>query len=195
MNLPEPISDFIDVYRQPWKPVSAPATFLAAFLYAWFLLYAFTHTGAMFMLDNVNLPIHEGGHLIFGVFGWEELMVWGGTIMQLLVPFALAASFAYRREISGTAFCAFMFFENFLGIATYMTDAREQNLPLVTVGPAEYVEHDWNHILTHLNLLQYDRTFASWLRAGAYIGILATIGWLLWRWWAQKQQSSRSAAA
>ena len=195
MNLPEPISDFLEVYRQPWKPVSAPAAFIAAFLYGWFLLYAFTHTGAMFMIDNVNLPIHEGGHLVFGVFGWEELMVWGGTIMQLLVPFALAAGFAYRREISGTTFCAFMFFENFLGIATYMADAREQNLPLVTTGPADYVEHDWNHILTHLNLLEYDLTFASWLRAAAYIGILATISWLLWRWRQQRVESSRAAAA
>jgi len=195
MNLPEPISDFLDVYRQPWKPVSAPAVFVAAFLYGWFLLYAFTHTGAMFMLDNVNLPIHEGGHIIFGAFGSEELMVWGGTLMQLLVPFSLAVSFAYRREISGTAFCAFMFFENFLGVATYMADAREQNLPLVTVGPAEYVEHDWNHILSHLNLLEYDRTFASWLRAAAYIGIVATICWLVWRWRVGRIEDRKAATA
>src|SRR5260370_6047579 len=164
MNLPEPISDFLEVLRQPWKPVAAPAVFIAAFLYAWFLLYALTHTGAIFFIDNATLPIHEGGHLFFGVFGWEELMVWGGTIMQLLAPFLLAAGFAYRREISGTAFCAFMFFENFLSVATYMADAREQDLPLVTTGPADYVEHDWAHILGHLNLLEYDRTFASWLR-------------------------------
>src|SRR3954463_8691898 len=195
MNLPEPLADFIEVLRQPWKPVAAPAAFIAAFLYGWFLLYAFTHTGAMFMLDNVNLPIHEGGHIIFGAFGSEELMVWGGTLMQLLVPFALAAGFAYRREISGTAFCAFMFFENFLGIATYMADARDQNLPLVTVGPAEYVEHDWAHILGNLNLLQYDRTFATGLRAVAYLGMLATISWMLWTWWQQRQATASVKAA
>src|SRR5882762_6913297 len=78
MNLPEPIENFIEVYRQPWKPVATAAAFIAAFLYAWFLLYAFTHSGDMFFIDNVNLPIHEGGHIIFGMFGWEELMVWGG---------------------------------------------------------------------------------------------------------------------
>ena len=195
MNLPEPISDLIDVYRQPWKPVSAAGVLIGASVYAWGLIFFFTHSGNMFMIDNVNLPIHEGGHLIFGIFGWEELMVWGGTIMQLLVPFALAAGFAYRREISGTAFCAFMFFENFLNVATYVADAREQDLPLVTVGPADYVEHDWAHILGHLGLLRYDTLFASWLRAAAYLGMVATISWLLWRWWAQRQQSARSAAA
>src|SRR5437764_6708292 len=70
MNFPEPIEDFLEVLHRPWKPVAAPAVFLGAFLYAWFLLYAFTHTGYMFFLDNVNLPIHEGGHLVFGIFGW-----------------------------------------------------------------------------------------------------------------------------
>ena len=195
MNLPEPIEDFLDVLRQPWKPVSAPAVFIAAFLYGWFLLYAFTHTGNMFLIDNVNLPIHEGGHLVFGIFGWEELTVWGGTLMQCLVPFALAVGFAYRREISGTAFCAFMLFENFLNVATYMADAREQNLPLVTTGQADYVEHDWGHILGHLNLLQYDHTFATSLRTVAYLGMLTTITWLLWRWWQQREEFSKSAAA
>jgi hypothetical protein len=195
MNLPEPISDFVEVYRQPWKPVATPAVFIAALIYTWFLLFAFTHSGDMFFIDNVNLPIHEGGHIIFGMFGWEELMVWGGTIMQLLVPFLLAAGFAYRREISGTAFCAFMFFENFLNVATYMADARELDLPLVTTGPADYVEHDWAHILGHLGLLRYDTLFASWLRAAAYFGMVATIGWLMCRWWVGRSQQTKAAAA
>jgi hypothetical protein len=88
-----------------------------------------------------------------------------------------------------------MLFENFLDVATYMADARDQNLPLVTTGQADYVEHDWAHILGHLGLLQYDKTFASCLRAAAYLGMLATISWMLWKWWEQRQQKSRSAAA
>ena len=194
MNLPEPISDFLDVLRQPWKPVNTVAVFVAAVIYSWFLIYAFNSTGAMFMIDNVNLPIHEGGHLVFGIFGWEELTVWGGTLMQCLVPFALALGFAYRREISGTAFCAFMLCENFLNVATYMADAREQDLPLVTTGQADYVEHDWAHILGHLNLLQYDTTFATGLRAVAYLGMVTTIGWMLWTWSQQRQEPRVRAA-
>jgi len=195
MSLPEPIEDFLEVLRRPWKPVSAAGVFIGAGIYTWFLVFSFTHTGYMFFIDNVNLPIHEGGHLVFGIFGWEELMVWGGTLMQCLVPFALALGFAYRREISGTAFCAFMLFENFLNVATYMADARDQNLPLVTTGQADYVEHDWAHILGHLNLLQYDKTFATDLRAVAYLGMLATISWMLWTWWQQRQATASVKAA
>ena len=40
------------------------------------------------------------------------------------VPFALATYFAFRRQMPGTAFCAFFFFEQFLPIAIYMADAR-----------------------------------------------------------------------
>ena len=73
--------------------------------------------------DLVFIPIHEGGHLLFRFFG-EWIMVAGGTFLQLFVPFALAVYFAFRRQVPGTAFCAFFFFEQFLPIAIYMADAR-----------------------------------------------------------------------
>ena len=138
MTFPEPIADFLDVFRQPWKPVSATAVFIAAFLYGWFLLYAFTHTGAGFFIDGINLPIHEGGHLVFGIFGSEELTVWGGTLMQCLVPFALAMGFAYRREISGTAFFTYGLA---WGINHKLLD-RQKYLPVVS--------RSWKGMLTHV---------------------------------------------
>jgi len=51
-------------------------------------------------------------------------MIAGGTIPQLFVPLALAAYFFFQRQIAGTVFCVFCFFEQFLPIATYMADAR-----------------------------------------------------------------------
>jgi len=64
----------------------------------------------------------------------------GGTLFELIVPLACAIYFFFRREPTGTAFCAFWFFENFLYIGAYMADARAQQLPLVTVGDSDYVE-------------------------------------------------------
>ena len=34
------------------------------------------------LVNSADLAIHEGGHVIFGVFG-EYLGMWGGTLMQL----------------------------------------------------------------------------------------------------------------
>ena len=81
-------------------------------------------------MDGVFVPIHEGGHLLFRFFG-EFLNIAGGTLLQLGVPVALAIYFLFQRQAQGVAFCMFFFFEQFLPIATYMADARAQDLPLL----------------------------------------------------------------
>ena len=179
-------SDFLSSFREPWQSISAPALIAWLVFYFLFLLYALLdHSGFLF-IDNANLIVHEAGHLLFSYLG-ETLMILGGTIFELFVPFALAVYFAWRRQPPATAFCAFFFFENFLYIATYMADARAQELPLVTVGDSDYVEHDWFHIFSSVGLLQHDTQIAAFVRASGWLGMLAIVGWLVWRW---KQSSS-----
>lgn len=169
-----------DALAEPWRPVSRPA--LAAWLvfYALFLLYALSARGGFLIIDNVNLVVHEAGHALFGWFG-EALGLVGGTLFQLLVPLLLAAYFVVMRQTSGAAFCSFFFFENFLPIATYMADARAQELPLVTVGGGDYVEHDWFTMLSRVGLLQWDTRLALAVRLLGWAGMLATVLWLVWR--------------
>jgi hypothetical protein len=92
------------------------------------------------------------------------------------------------RQLTGTAFCAFFFFENFLYISVYMADARAMALPLVTAGDSDFVEHDWNFIFSQLGVLQYDRRIAAVVQALGWLGMLTTVGWLGWRW----RQDSRA---
>ena len=93
--------------------------------------------------------------MLFGWFG-PTLGLWGGTILQWLVPLLLAAYFFTQRQTTAFAFCSFFFFENWLYTATYMADARVMILPLVTAGDSDYVEHDWHTIFSSLGVLQYD---------------------------------------
>jgi hypothetical protein len=81
--------------------------------------------------------VHEGGHNLFGWFG-PTLGLWGGTLLQWLVPFLLALYFFTQRQTTGFVFCLFFFFENWLYTATYMADARAQDLPLVTTGDPDF---------------------------------------------------------
>lgn len=177
----EAVADFSDAFRQPWKPVSATAFIGWGIFYAAFLLYAFANRGEYLFIDNVNLVIHEGGHPLFSYFG-HTLMIWGGTLLELVVPFALALYFAYMRQPAGTAFCAFFFFENFLYISVYMADARAMALPLVTTGDSDFVEHDWNFIFSQLGVLQYDTRIAAAVQVLGWAGMLMTVGWLARRW-------------
>src|ERR1017187_7419225 len=114
--------------REDWRPVSRWAVVAWLVFYVFFLIYAFRM---------------HGGHLLFGWFG-PTLGLWGGTILQWLVPLLLAAYFFRERQPAAFVFCMFFFFENWLYTATYMADARAMALPLVTAGDSDYVEHDWN---------------------------------------------------
>lgn len=165
------------VLNGPWKPVSRPA--LAAWLlfYAGFLVYAFSAQGGLLFIDNVNLVVHEGGHNLFGWFG-PTLGLWGGTLLQWLVPFLLAGYFFCQRHATGFVFCLFFFFENWLYTATYMADARVQELPLVTTGDSDFVEHDFYAIFSNLGVLNYDTKIAAGVRVLGWCGMIAVVVWL-----------------
>lgn len=171
---------FLEALEEPWA--ATPRVALVAWLLFFSLfLYQLAHgSGFLLLMDGVFVPIHEGGHLLFRL-GGEFVMVAGGTFLQLFVPLALATYFCFQRQAQGVAFCMFCFFEQFLPIATYMADARAQELPLLTVGDAEYVIHDWNYLFTRLGVLEHDIQIAGAVHFMGWIGMIAVMIWLLWR--------------
>jgi len=165
------------LWDEPWKPVSRPALGGWLAFYAVFLFYAFAAHGRYLFIDSANLVVHEGGHNLFGWFG-PTLGLWGGTLLQWLVPFLLAAYFFHQRQVPGFVFCLFFFFENWLYTATYMADARDQALPLVTTGDPDFVEHDWYAIFSSLGVLNYDTKIAAVVRFLGWCGMVGCVVWL-----------------
>jgi hypothetical protein len=164
---------------EDWKPVSRPVAIIALGFYGLFLIYAALDRSNFLFLDYANLMIHEAGHPLFGILGGSAesglgytLMILGGTLLELIVPFACAAYFFFRRESTGTAFCAFWFFENFLYIGTYMSDARTRALPLVGSG-----DSDWEVLFTQWNLLLHDTQIGHATRTLGWLGMLASVAW------------------
>jgi len=189
MRLPESIIDRVPVLallEEDWEPVSFTA------LGAWILFYLIVLGGAAAggglarWIDLVFVPIHEGGHLLFAWLGSQWLMVAGGTFLQLFVPFALAVYFALRRQIPGTAFCAFFLFEQFLPVGTYMADARSQSLQYVTVGDPDNAVHDFYYLFSHAGVLEHDTAIGGFVRILGWIGMLAVVGWLGWQAWLRR---------
>lgn len=168
---------FRSLCDEPWKPISHAS--LAAWLvfYVAFLGYAFSAHGGFLFIDSANLVVHEGGHNLFGWFG-PTLGLWGGTLLQWLVPLLLAVYFLTQRQTTGFVFCLFFFFENWLYTATYMADARAQALPLVTTGDPDFVEHDFYAIFSSLGVLPHDTTIAAVVRILGWCGMLAAVTWL-----------------
>ena len=180
-------------FGEPWKPVSRPALGAWIVFYVAFLAYAFSAHGGFLFIDSANLVVHEGGHNLFSWFG-PTLCLWGGTLMQWLVPFLLAVYFSSQRETAGFVFCLFFFFENWLYTATYMADARAQVLPLVTTGDPEFVEHDFYAIFSGLGVLNHDTQIAAVVRLLGWCGMIAVTMWMARRTLGT-QESSESATS
>lgn len=183
MRLPESWTErlpFLGALEETWTPI--PKLALAAWIifYSLFLFQVVHGAGFLLLMDGVFVPIHEGGHLLFRFFG-GFVAVAGGTFLQLLVPFLLALYFLFHRQSQGVVFCLFFFFEQFLPISTYMADARAQELPLLTVGDAENVMHDWNYLFGKLGLLEHDVQIAGVVRFVGWLGMIGIVAWLLWR--------------
>jgi hypothetical protein len=90
--------EFMSPLAEEWGPVSKGASLAWLSFYGLFLVYAMARGGTFLFTDMLSLPIHEGGHLLFGWFG-QTIGVAGGTILQLGVPLALVIYFAFRREV------------------------------------------------------------------------------------------------
>jgi len=196
MNIPDNLAarfPLLECFDEDWQPVARWS--LAAWLifYLLFLFQAYRHSGPLLMIDVVFIPIHEGGHLLFRFFG-QWISIAGGTFLQLFAPFALAVYFASKRHVTGTAFCSFFFFEQFLPIATYMADARAQQLPLLTVGDSSYIIHDWNYLFASLGLLNHDTQIATLVRALGWLGMCAMLAWLLYRGFPSRASAVRVIA-
>lgn len=124
-------------------------------LMSFFFFYMVIKRNAWCFLDYINLPFHEFGHILFGIFG-ETVQFLGGTISQLMWPVILIIYFLRRKELLSASFCMFWFGENFLNISKYIADARAMLLPLVGGGI-----HDWNVLLSKWGLLKYDHAIAT----------------------------------
>jgi hypothetical protein len=178
------------VLEDDWEPVSRVALAAWVLFYVVVLLGAASGGGLARWFDLVFVPIHEGGHLLFGWFGSQWLTVAGGTLLQLFAPFALAVYFLFRRQITGTAFCAFFFFEQFLPIATYMADARSQSLTYVTVGDPDMAEHDWFYLFSHAGVLDHDTQIGAVVRFLGWAGMLAVVASLVWFAWRERHAAA-----
>jgi hypothetical protein len=173
----------------PWKSVTILQVVMVAGLFLWMAWVRMSSPEHWIrILDDANLIFHEAGHPIFGLFG-PTLGLYGGTLGQLVFPAITVMHFWRRGEPVGFSLCLGWFFENFLNIGRYMSDARAQLLPLVGGG-----EHDWTAIFTRWGVLRYDTTIGGLFMALGWIGICGSSLWLFSRYYierGEKQSSSK----
>lgn len=71
-----------------------------------------------------------------------------------------------------------------MGVATYMIDALQRELPLVTVGAApEEAQHDWVRIFSSLGVLPHAIQIGNTVRVLAWCGMIGTMAWFSWKYY------------
>jgi hypothetical protein len=125
------------------------------------------------LIDGVNLVIHEAGHLIFRPFG-EFMMIAGGSLFQVIMPSLFVGYFWHQRKFYSAALVLFWVGESILNVSVYAGDSLVLQLPLL--GGQDSV-HDWNYMLSAMNLLPATAKIAGAIRLlGTLAIILAAAG-------------------
>ena len=123
------------------------------------------------LLDDLNLAVHEAGHLVFSAFG-ETMTILGGSLFQVIVPAVFVGYFARTRQRYAAAVTLSWVGVNLLNVARYVADARAQELPLL--GGEDSI-HDWWYLLINWDMLPSDLIIARWLHFAGVVAFLSSL--------------------
>ncbi len=172
------VPDRVDLLRW-WLRVA-----LLLVLAAWGLLlirldYRSGEMGSSF-LHGPLLVFHEAGHLFFRPFG-EWMMFLGGTLGQLLMPALIVVAFLWKnRDPFGAAIGLWLLGVSLLDVASYMYDALEPQLMLLSGATGEAGGHDWIYLLDSMGLRPQARAIGALThKLGALVLLLALV-WAAW---------------
>lgn len=113
-------------------------------------------------MHRVDLVFHEAGHIIFGIFGVRDLTIFGGTLMQLLVPATFVAYFFVKGQRYSSAVVLVWLAQSFADCVPYIKDARTMDMILLGgLTGLENGAHDWNNLLFDLDMLHYDQLIGN----------------------------------
>jgi hypothetical protein len=123
--------------------------------------------------------------------------VLGGSLLQCLAPLVVAALFVRQRDYFAVAFAFGWLGTNWFDVATYVGDAVDKRLPLVTPGAGEPI-HDWNYILGNYGWLRHTDSLAALHTAAAHAAMVVALAggtWLVGKMFASalRRRESRMA--
>lgn len=152
--------------------INYPKIIFAAIFSIYFLWIAYDPMQGSF-LDNVDLPIHETGHLLFRPFG-EFMMVAGGSLFQVIFPAVFVGYFVWQKRLYSAAIVLFWVGQSILNVWVYAADAVVMRLVLTSgFTGTEGSFHDWNYLLTATGLLSSTKIVAGIIRVVGTLVIIA----------------------
>jgi hypothetical protein len=108
----------------------------------------------IWVIDTIDLFIHETGHLVFSIFG-KFIYFLGGSLFQIIIPVATVIVFA-RSTLRSTPFTLYWTGQSMANVSIYIGDAPYLKLHLISKDAI----HDWRWLLIHAGGLEYAEDIA-----------------------------------
>lgn len=137
---------------------------------------------------GLTLGVHEAGHVLFSPLG-ELPEVAGGSIMQVAAPIIVALVFLRKREYFGISVALAWLSLSLSNLATYIGDARNQDLPLVSLGSSDPI-HDWHFLLGRFGMLGDDSALSRLTDFASVLSLVAAVLLGVWLCLAMYRTSS-----
>ena len=139
--------------------------YVVFFVWGWSFILADHYSAELnnSFMHLINLVFHEAGHVIFRLFG-NFMTVLGGSLMQLLVPLIIIFSLLIKnKDTFGASFGLWWLAQSLMDLVAYIKDAQRQEMWLLggVQGKDMPGIHDWNNILSQLDLLQDAHAIAA----------------------------------
>lgn len=161
--------------NQTFMQINYPKLIFAILASVYFLSIAYAPLNGS-LLDIVDLPIHETGHLLFRLFG-EFMMIAGGSLFQVIVPAVFVGYFIRHEKYYSAAIVLFWVGQSILNVFVYANDAVVMQLVLLGGHTgSEGAFHDWNFLLTETGLIDSTPKVAGLIRIlGTFVIIAASV--------------------
>ena len=148
-------------------------------------------SGYIPLLGDIDLAIHEFGHMLFMPFGipvlGRTMVILGGSLTQVAFPLLLFGYFlkkrddGRRRDVFAAMVCLWWSAINLLDVSIYCADSRAGELMLLDgLTGKESDGHDWYNLLNGWGLLEHDTMIARWMRAIAFVVCVGSIVVAIW---------------
>ena len=108
----------------------------------------------IWVIDTIDLFIHETGHLVFSIFG-RFIEFLGGSLFQVIIPVATVIVFA-RSTLKSIPFTLYWTGQSIVNVSIYIGDAPYQRLRLISRAAI----HDWRWLLSYTGTMEHAEDIA-----------------------------------
>jgi hypothetical protein len=102
----------------------------------------------IWVIDTIDLFIHETGHLVFSIFG-RFIYFLGGSLFQIIIPAATVLAFA-KAPLRSLPFTLYWTGQSMVNVSIYIGDAPYQRLHLISHAAI----HDWRWLLNYMGTME-----------------------------------------